>query len=268
MSHLAPATSPGDRPWQQTLDLLAAGLADGSLGHGRAQFLRGRVLDLGGELPADQQAAYEAGRERHRRLRDADEAGMAEAMEAARAAAKLRSAGLPAGLADEARWEHPLLHAQATASVRSWCALPLLSRYLLLQGPVGCGKSCLVTLAMVALARRDDVASLRYVRATAALDIMGDSKQTAPPDWWSCGVLCLDDLGAHVRPSEWALATMADLIDGRGQDGLTTIVTINAARRRALDGQLGPRIIDRLTSTSHSCAVLWPADFRSLRQRG
>jgi DNA replication protein DnaC len=192
----------------------------------------------------------------------------AAAHEAERAAAALRrrvrlaACGIPARFA-----RATLTAADRTAPGRA----PLLAacqalvttgapagRGLVLLGDPGTGKTYLAAAVTRALIDRDLDAVFvslpqlvlggraRAPEAAAAFDAALDRART-------CAHLWLDDVGRE-RPTEWARAVLALLLDGRYAAGLATSVAA-ALSPRALQARLGPALARRVaeTTTTHWC---------------
>ncbi len=107
---------------------------------------------------------------------------------------------------------------------------------LLLQGGFGCGKTF---AACAVLVRAACDRTVRFATADAMLrDCRGafdgrESERAVMGRYLCCGVLAIDDLGKE-RLTEWGLAALFAVVDGRGGRGLPTVVTTNYTGRDLL----------------------------------
>lgn len=107
---------------------------------------------------------------------------------------------------------------------------------LLLQGGFGAGKTF---AACAVLARAAWSGTVRFATADAMLrDCRSafdgrESERAVLGRYLCCGVLAIDDLGKE-RLTEWGLAALFAVVDGRGGRGLPTVVTTNYSGRDLL----------------------------------
>ncbi len=158
-------------------------------------------------------------------MRSADEAAMACLMRRAGVTPERRAA---LRREDRDRWE-------AIASGRS--------RGLYVHGPVGTGKTWLA-MGVVAAA----VSCGRSARIATEARLLGEVKDSFGDGedhrallrrLRECDLLAVDDMGKEP-PTDWALATLFDVIDARWSAGLPTIVTSQLDR-----AQLAARMSER-----------------------
>jgi DNA replication protein DnaC len=134
---------------------------------------------------------------------------------------------------------------------------PITAMALYIHGSVGVGKTGLAWAAMRRLIEQGLDADFRNVRDLLA-GIRRSYSDPGAPDpldgLATVSLLVLDDLGAE-RPTEWALETIASLIEERYQRELSTIVTTNykpseLVKRltppKTSDTTIGQRIVSRL----------------------
>lgn len=149
----------------------------------------------------------------------------------------------------------------AKAQARDWFDTvydeePLTVLYI--TGPVGAGKTGLAWSTMRHALVSDnwtvDFANVRQLLSAARKSYSDNT--TDPLDGLNnVNLLVLDDLGAE-RPTEWALETLATIIEERYQRGRYTIVTTNytpaalVERLGTNDPILGQRIVSRLMESA------------------
>lgn len=129
---------------------------------------------------------------------------------------------------------------------------------LVLNGPVGCGKTWQAYAAWHTVAQRTGCAA-HAVSVVALLDSLrpGRTPLVALERLERAELLLLDDLAAE-RSSEWTVEVLYRLIDARWNACLPTIITINAPDRAVLRERIGDRIASRLNGLGR--IVSWPAD--------
>lgn len=142
-----------------------------------------------------------------------------------RADRKLEAAGLPHGVAADARWDFAAWPRKAVDEATAWATQPKLPT-LVLSGPVGVGKTSLACLLASLVARRTDVRTLRYVQSGALMQAMGNAD--APADLRNAGLLIVDDLGrGHEGAFPSARSRLWCLLDHRWSNGLPVLYTTN-----------------------------------------
>lgn len=136
-----------------------------------------------------------------------------------------------------------------------------------LWGDPGTGKTwaaaCAVRLAIEAQDPLGPITA-RLVATKALLDEIKDGYDggngKALGDAKAVWLLALDDLGVE-RPTDWAIETLADLIDARTMAGLPTVVTSNYRIGEIRDiwkGMPGKRTASRLAGACRSVRVTGP----------
>lgn len=141
-----------------------------------------------------------------------------------------------------------------------------------LWGDPGVGKTWAAACAVrIAIESQDPLGppSARLVATKALLDEIKDGYDGGErgaldraKDVW---LLALDDLGVE-RPTDWAVETLADLIDARTMAGLPTVVTSNYRIGEIRDiwkGMPGKRTASRLAGACESVRVDGPDRRRS-----
>lgn len=128
---------------------------------------------------------------------------------------------------------------------------------LVLNGPVGCGKTWQAYAAWHTVAQRTGC-SAHAVSVVALLDSLRPGRTPLVPleRLERAELLLLDDLAAE-RASEWTVEVLYRLIDARWNACLPTITTINAPNG-SLRERLGDRIASRLNGLGR--IVSWPHD--------
>jgi DNA replication protein DnaC len=126
---------------------------------------------------------------------------------------------------------------------------------LLIYGPVGTGKTGLAWATMLAYLEDSgpevDFVNVRQLLADARRSFSDPNAADPLEGLATVDLLVLDDLGAE-RATDWALETVATLIEERYQRQLGTIVTANyspselVARLGHQDPIIGQRIVSRL----------------------
>ena len=157
--------------------------------------------------------------------------------------------------------DHPAVSEWVAAVIRGGLGL---TQGLVLNGPVGCGKTWQAYGAWKAVAQRTGCRALA-LPVPAFLDSLrpGRTPLAALEDVERAELLLLDDLAAE-RASEWTVEVLYRLIDARWNACLPTIVTVNAPEG-SLRERLGDRIASRLNGLGR--IVTWPADAPDRRVR-
>lgn len=172
----------------------------------------------------------------------------------ARAAQRLKSSGMPAGLTGLS-FDNPRLGGEpaAVAAARDWADGTL--NGLVLVGPVGVGKTYLAAIAAGARLAVEGVTWVSVpsliIRALAAFDT--DERDAAITELTGRGTLVLDDLD-KVKPSDWVLSQLFAAIDGRVAEGAGLLVTTNLEPREIRD-KLGEPIASRLVGHCRICRI-------------
>jgi DNA replication protein DnaC len=197
------------------------------------------------------QAQQEARDRRERILRE-------QRAERVRAANRERSAAQVPARYRQATADHPAVAAWVASAVRDVRS----ADGLVLNGPVGCGKTWQAFAAWSTVAQRTGCRAVA-VPVPAFLDSLRPGRTPLVPleDAERAELLLLDDL-AGERDSEWTLELMYRLIDARWNACLPTIITVNAPGTVIRD-RLGARIASRLNGLGR--IVSWPADAPDLR---
>lgn len=133
---------------------------------------------------------------------------------------------------------------------------------LVLNGPVGCGKTWQAYGAWHTVAQRTGCAAVA-LSVPAYLDSLrpGRTPWVELEEVERADLLLLDDLAAE-RASDWTVEVIYRLIDARWNACQPTIVTVNAPNG-GLRAKLGDRIASRLNGFGR--IVSWPEDAPDLR---
>jgi DNA replication protein DnaC len=198
--------------------------------------------------------AQQAARDRRERILREQRA------ERTRVANRERSAAQVPARYRSATVDHPAVADWVTRTVRSGVTGG--ADGLVLNGPVGCGKTWQAYGAWTTVAQRTGCRAVA-VPVPAFLDSLRPGRTPLVPleDAERADLLLLDDL-AGERDSEWTAELVYRLIDARWNAVLPTIVTVNAPGTVIRD-RLGARVASRLNGLGR--IVTWPADAPDLR---
>lgn len=153
--------------------------------------------------------------------------------------------------------------AMALGVARSFADNPA-GKWILLQGPYGCGKTHLA--AAIGLQRLQHGDVVLFITTPDLLDHLrvsyGEEADGGYDETFDrirgCDLLILDDLGVE-NPSAWAKEKLFQLLNHRYMHRLPTVITTNAELER-----LDPRISSRLHDVDHASRVIIDApDYRN-----
>ncbi len=159
----------------------------------------------------------------------------------------------------DATADHPAVVAWAADTIRG-----ATQDGLVLNGPVGCGKTWQAFGAWRIVAQRTGCRAVA-LSVPAWLDSLRPGRSPLHPleEVQGAELLLLDDLSAE-RVSEWTEEVVYRLIDARWNACLPTIITLNAPGT-SLRERLGGRVASRLNGLGR--IVGWPADAPDRRVR-
>jgi DNA replication protein DnaC len=142
---------------------------------------------------------------------------------------------------------------------------------LTLEGPPGCGKTHLVTAAVLGVMRRIGIQRRTVVVTEADLQRFVQAAQTRRSDDWQTpshvqlrewyivrpDILVIDDLGAVRNPDFRAMTFLVELVDHRSAAKKTTLVTTNLTAEQ-ITARHDERFASRLYSRSPRIGVNGP----------
>lgn len=201
-------------------------------------------------------------REEQRKARERRERILAEQRREIRQARnrELSAAQVPPRYRD-ATADHPAVADWVTRTLRGGV---LAAQGLVLNGPVGCGKTWQAYGAWRTVAQQTGCRAVA-VDVPAFLDSLRPGRTPRVPleEVERAELLLLDDLSAE-RVSEWTEEVVYRLINARWNACLPTIITLNAPGTTLRD-RLGGRVASRLNGLGR--IVSWPADAPDRRVR-
>lgn len=170
---------------------------------------------------------------------------------ASRADRKLERAGLPRRVDREASWSFGAWERHIVDGATEWATAPALNT-LVLDGPIGTGKTSLACLLARLVASRTDVRLVRYVQSGALMQSLGDHE--APADIREADLLIIDDLGrGHDGAFPSARSRLWVLLDYRWANALPVLYTTNlegsVAEFKRMLGNEADALIDRMKDT-------------------
>jgi DNA replication protein DnaC len=160
----------------------------------------------------------------------------------------IRHRGLEIELPDLAQWTGAFLEAEGRD-------MPS----VLLVGPTGVGKTGNACAALQAVIEAHYPAEVLFVKFRTLLRQLRPGGDLSAVDFnriCSCGLLCLDDVGAE-KGSEWAEEQLLEIVDTRYDNLRSTLMTANALPA-TLAEEVGNRAASRLGETSRVIAMQGP----------